>query len=142
VAKPLRAEELRAALEAALPGAAPEARENGAGEAFDRAQLMERVLGDVELLRELIALFLDSYPGQLAQIGAAIEAGDAGALERAAHSLKGSVSHFAAREPFEAALRLEQMGLRGDLAGAEEAYQLLEASIQQLQAGLEALALE
>ena len=53
-------------------------------------------------------------------------------LERSSHKLKGSVSHFGARNAYEAARRLEEMGLNGDLV-AEEATVVLETEICRLQ---------
>jgi len=57
---------------------------------LDHALALERVGGDRSLLREIAVLFLDEYPRIMAEIRAALEAGNAVALERAAHSLKGS----------------------------------------------------
>jgi HPt (histidine-containing phosphotransfer) domain-containing protein len=52
------------------------------------------------------------------EIERAIASGDAAALRRAAHALKGSVANFAVPAPVEAARKLEKMGMDGDLSGA------------------------
>ena len=53
-------------------------------------------------------------------------------LQRAAHTLKGSIQFFGAKRPAEAALRLETKGREEDLSGAEEAWFLLVKEIEQL----------
>jgi HPt (histidine-containing phosphotransfer) domain-containing protein len=61
---------------------------------------------------------------------------DAAKLERAAHTLKGSVGNFAAHEAFEAARRLEQDGRRQDWDQAADDGAALEAALVRLQPAL------
>lgn len=75
--------------------------------AFDQNVALARVEGDTELLREIVALFSDEAPRLLSEIRESITHCDSKALERAAHSLKGSVGSFGAQGAFDAALRLE-----------------------------------
>jgi HPt (histidine-containing phosphotransfer) domain-containing protein len=103
---------------------------------------LERVEGDGELLKEIADLFLEDYPAQLKQIREAIVKGDAKTVERAAHSIKGAVSNFAADAAYNAALDLEMMGRSGMLDQAEEAYRKLETEIQRLAAFLSELEIE
>ena len=68
-------------------------------EVIDRAALdvlLETVGGDLEFLGELIGDFFDDSPQQLAAAGEALEADDAEALRRAAHSLKSNSANFGA----------------------------------------------
>ena len=58
-------------------------------------------------------------------------------LERAAHTLKGAASNFAAAAVTAKALELENMGMKQDLAGAPEALRELEARMQQLDSALQ-----
>jgi HPt (histidine-containing phosphotransfer) domain-containing protein len=106
---------------------------------LDRAFAEARVGGDAELLRELAALFLEEYPRLLEAIRAALAAGDARALERAAHGLKGSVANFGAPAAVAAALALEQAGKRGELPGAGERLARLECVLETLRSELAAL---
>ena len=101
-------------------------------EVFDRQAALERVEGDTELLEEVTQLFLDSSPKLLSQIGQAVSARDAQALNRAAHTLKGSVANLAADAAFQAAFRLEKIGRQGRLDDAEEAYAALQLEMQRL----------
>ena len=57
----------------------------------------------------------------MAEIRAAIEAGDASTIERLAHTVSGVASNFAAPAVVELARRLQAMGKAGELAGAEAA---------------------
>jgi CheY-like chemotaxis protein len=107
---------------------------------LDREQVMKRVAGDVELLKELIDIFLEECPPLLAAIREAIAGQDGEALEQAAHKLKGAVGNFSAPAAAEAALRLEVMGRERDLAGADAAYADLESGIERLKPALAALA--
>jgi two-component system, sensor histidine kinase and response regulator len=88
--------------------------------------------GDRDLLGEMTKLFLDVGPTLLSAVREAIARHDANGLEEVAHSLKGSVGIFTARTAQEAALNLEKIGRRGDLACAEEVYRSLENSTKQL----------
>jgi CheY-like chemotaxis protein/HPt (histidine-containing phosphotransfer) domain-containing protein len=111
-------------------------------EVLDKTAVLKRVGGDLELLQELLDLFLHDCPQQLAAIREAIAGPDSEALERAAHRIKGAVGTFGARAAVEAALRLETMGREGDLTQAEAAYAALEAGIQRLKPALAALVAE
>ncbi len=66
----------------------------------------------------------------------AVSRRDAGAVEKAAHALKGSVSNFVAKEAFEAAQQLEQVGRAGELDRAGETLTRLEEAIRRLGSAL------
>lgn len=59
-----------------------------------RAEIMESFDGDVPFIESLVVAFADRWPILIDEILAAFEAGDAGAVSRAAHSLKGSIGYF------------------------------------------------
>jgi HPt (histidine-containing phosphotransfer) domain-containing protein len=92
--------------------------------------------GDRELLRRIVDLFLLQAPQLLEEVREAISRRDALTLERAAHKLRGSVTNFAAKNAYDAALRLESMGHGGDLTQAAEAQAELETALGELQATL------
>jgi HPt (histidine-containing phosphotransfer) domain-containing protein len=106
---------------------------------FNRNEALFRVDGDMELLRELAGLFLENCPAQLAGIQVAIAQNDSRSLERAAHDIKSSVGVFCAKLAFEAALKLEIMGRKNDLAGVKEVYTTLEKEIGRLKPELEVI---
>lgn len=150
ISKPIRAEDLfeeierrirRTAAPAEPPASTP-APEPAPGEVLDRAVLLERVGGDLELLWEMIRLFLEECPRFMAALAEAASRRDPRGLERAAHALKGSVSNFAAAPATAAALRLEQMGRQGDLTQASEALAALERELERLKPFLTGLCQE
>lgn len=103
---------------------------------LDWERALENVDGSEELLIELAGVFIEECPEMMRQIRAAIDERDAPALQRTAHSLKGSARIFAAAAASEAALRLETMGADGDLSGAEDAWTALSAEVERLVAAL------
>ncbi len=144
ISKPIRAEELLRTLRH-LAGNGVEERagrgeeENaapGQQQAF-RAALLERVDGDEALLRELVDLFLQTYPDLLRRLRADCENGDADDLARQAHTLKGMLGNFGTGPAFTLALELEQAG-RGGCAGAEalDLFGRLDAAVEVLRADL------
>ncbi|APR79642.1 Signal transduction histidine kinase [Minicystis rosea] len=102
------------------PSAAAPASEPPEG-VFERAEAIARLAGDEALLRELIDVFMDEQRKWMGDIHAAIAAGDAALLKRAAHTLKGAVDSCGGRRVRSVAKDLEHMGREGSLAGAEEA---------------------
>jgi len=103
---------------------------------IDREAALQRVEGDELLLADLAKLFSDESPRMLLAIQDAIAHKKADVLERAAHSLKGSVATFAAQQAFELALKLERLGRAGELADAERIFGLLKAEIERVRADL------
>jgi signal transduction histidine kinase/CheY-like chemotaxis protein/HPt (histidine-containing phosphotransfer) domain-containing protein len=107
-----------------------------ANDVMDRAELLSRLEGDEQLLRELIDAFLDESGPMMQQVSEAVTSQDAGGLERAAHKLKGTVSIFGSRAATQAALVLETMGRERDLRHAEEAFPQLKEQMEALETAL------
>ena len=143
LAKPIQPERLRKIVEDMVSTPAWRDRRAPDGSktehVLDGRALLAQVDGDVRLLGKLTRLFLADCPGMLSAIKKAIASQDARGLQQAAHALKGSIANFAARGPFEAALKLETMGRRSELTGAEEAYLTLEKEITRLSQALAAM---
>lgn len=87
-------------------------------EPIDGEALKNRVDGDLDLLRDLAALFAEEAPRLLGQIELAIQQGSAIELEKASHKMKGSVLQFSAAAAASVAFELEQKGRSGSVAGA------------------------
>jgi HPt (histidine-containing phosphotransfer) domain-containing protein len=104
--------------------------------ASDLNAALNALEGDRELLRRIAQLFVVQSPQLLDEIRQALLRGDADALERAAHKLRGSVSNFFATKAHDAALRLERMGRDKDLTGGVEAQAHLESVLRELQGTL------
>jgi PAS domain S-box-containing protein len=131
--KPIRIGELEHAIAQLIspPNSAkvPVSEADQADGAIDHTALLAGVDGNRRVLRELVRLFLADCPRRLAEIKEAIRRGDAGALGRAAHTLKGSVGNFAAKSAFAAAQRLEIMSGDIDLENVDKACVTLESEL-------------
>lgn len=95
-------------------------------------EALERVEGDLDLLKELVDLFVEETPTMVGEIESAITAGNPTALQHAAHTLKGSVSNFAAPGAIAASLTLEQMGRQQDTSQAASAFASLKRELERL----------
>lgn len=124
--------------EQATPASAAPAQED-AGQ-FDIARALEAVDGERELLKGMIAIFMRQTPRVMQDIDQAIAAGDASALEIAAHKLKGSVAMFGAHAAREWAQKLEDIANAGELRDAAAARARLGEHIEKLRIALEAAA--
>jgi two-component system, sensor histidine kinase and response regulator len=92
---------------------------------FDENALRHRLLGDGELMLDVIRLFLVEMPAQLATIKEAVNARDAPALRSAAHALKGAAANLSAGGLFEAARVLERLAAESRMDAAEAAWRQL-----------------
>ncbi len=109
------------------------------GEGVDFDSAIARVGGDMDLFREIAAVFLDDCPTQLARIESAIANSDAEALRSSAHSLKGAVGNFGADAAREKALLLEEFGKEGRLEEVPAVHEELKKAVEQLVTALRAL---
>jgi HPt (histidine-containing phosphotransfer) domain-containing protein len=139
VSKPVRPRELFAAIEEVLAGRAgatdgltPESPFTAAAH-LDWDAALTHVGGDRELLRELVAIFLEHCPHWLEDLETAVASGEAVRLRAAAHAFKNPLGSLGAKAAYELALRLEKMGREGRLAGTAEVHKALEAEIGRLQ---------
>ena len=106
---------------------------------LDREVALARVGGDLTLLKEIATLFLENYNPWVAELRDAAARGDAQALERAAHGIKGSVATFGARAAVDAAQQIEQLSRRQDFSEVLQAVSLLELALATLRPELESL---
>ncbi len=139
VSKPIQAAELFRAIDEAL--AVSDHRltvpaNRLAANVFDHAGSLERTEGNEQLLGEMAVVFAAECPKRMQELHEAIARQDAARLERAAHTLRGSVSNFCAPAAVAAVSELETMGRAGVLDGASVAYEALETALQQLKPAL------
>jgi PAS domain S-box-containing protein len=111
-------------------------------EIFVKNALREGVDNDSGLLAQIVELFFEHCTDQLSQVEEAIARKDCNALMRSAHTLKGSLSNFAAEAASNLALKLETMGRNNSVEGADETLQNLKNEIEQLLPALSAFAKE
>jgi two-component system sensor histidine kinase/response regulator len=105
-------------------------------EVIDLPGLMSNLEGNRQLLREVIALFLDCCPKHIAQIELALSNGDNQILWRESHTLKGAIGSLHAPRAYRIVSSLEQSARSGDIAGVRQALADLEPSVEQLIARL------
>ena len=130
--KPIRIKELEQAIAKLVPTISvnvPMSKKNEKEQVIDHEALLEGFDGNRRLLKQIVRLFLADYPRRLAEIKAAIRRGDANALTRTAHALKGSVGNFAAKNAFAVAQRLETVGRNGQFETAGEECVALESEL-------------
>ena len=97
---------------------------------------MVRLRGDAGLLKELVDLFLAEHVKIQFSIDDAVARRDAAALQYAAHALKGAVANFLAKDAFQAAQQLEELGRSGDLSEVHQVRARVDETVRQLKAAL------
>ena len=102
----------------------------------ENPELLADLGDDLELVSELIELFLEKAPKLLSNLQRAVQSRDAKRLERAAHELKVAARNFGRSEAVNAALQLEVMGRKGDLAEVDVAHRTLRSKWAQLELAL------
>jgi two-component system, sensor histidine kinase and response regulator len=139
VTKPIRVEHLFEELERVtsdqLPAqpASPAPPPAPAAVAFDHASALERVEGDLELLTDLIGIFLEDLPRQVDALRKAVEDQDPNRIEQEAHRLKGAAASLGATAVSAGAARLEQSGRERNCAAAQSEWIQLEPEIARLE---------
>ncbi len=121
VSKPIRLEELLAAVDGidggrGAPAAAPRRKPTAA-----TAALLANFGGDPALLAEVIEMMLAATPAAEREIDRARTSGDTPAVAAAAHGLKGTVGLFAKGAAYEAAADLERAARHVDIDRIESA---------------------
>jgi len=91
--------------------------------------LLDSVMGDRALLVEMAELWLADSAKQERQIREGLRSDDAVMVQRAAHTLKGSVGTFQASAAQEAAKQMEMCAKDGDLLGARKAFEMLSTQL-------------
>ena len=99
---------------------------------FSLDEAMMRLSGESGLFREMAGFFFSDGLKLLTEIQAAAGAGDATAVEKKAHRLKGTVLYLGAQAAREAIARVEALGRSGDLTDAAEAIRCMETELTRL----------
>ena len=133
IPKPIRAKDLYKAVESMAVGKPQDPDiEPLEKEAIDRACLLEQIGGSPETLKVVVELFIVECPKMMKHIQSAIIDKDPSELQRAAHTLKGSIQIFGIEGPAAAAMRLEIIGRNENLSDAEDAWLTLVQEIERL----------
>ncbi len=142
LAKPIKLDELRSALtrwasappDVVVPGKQiliPTTADPTRG-IFDPAKMYRNIGGDSGLFAQLVRLFLDRHQTMLADIRTALADADSIAVERMAHTFKGTAGNLCASEVALTAGRLEAVGRLNALHDAPPVYAQLELEVARL----------
>ena len=158
LAKPVRLEDIRNVIErwgpkvaanlaepapaaadcrASDPGGKPPTPAASGNVPVDMDRLLEFTDGNPDSLRELITLYLEQTTEQLEQLGAAVEAGQAGEVRRLAHSCAGASATCGMRDLVPLLRELERQGAEGALRDADKLFQRADREFRRIQAFLQ-----
>lgn len=101
--------------------------------------LLESFGGDKEFLGEMLDAFFEDSPRQLEAAQAGLDAGDAEAVRRAAHSMKSSCANFGALTLSAQCRELEMLARTGSLEGGAEQLARIVTGYETAQAALKAI---
>ncbi|MEA3396675.1 MAG: response regulator, partial [Chloroflexota bacterium] len=99
---------------------------------FDRAGMLDRMMGDEELAETIVQGFLADIPQQIEALRNYLEAGDAAGAERQAHTIKGASANVGGEALRALAFELEKAGKAGDLESIKTRMDELAASFEEL----------
>jgi len=99
---------------------------------FDKASLLDRLMGDKELANEILAGFLEDVPRKFSALKEALEKRDASSVMREAHTLKGASADVGGKALLETTLEIEKAGEAGDLETVKACMPELETQFERL----------
>ncbi len=150
VSKPVVPRALAGVLEKWLPIEKDEGkRENGNGRngsspithdsapVFDRAAMLERLMGDEELAGTILDGFLEDIPRQIQALREFLDAGDVPGADRQAHTIKGAAANVGGEALRELASEMEMAAKAGDLAMVAARMTDLEKRFEQLKRAIQ-----
>jgi two-component system, sensor histidine kinase and response regulator len=108
------------------------ASDNFSPTTFDLSSAMEIVMDSEAIFQKIADMLIENCPGHIEKIRGAIAENNSDMLEREAHSLKGAVGNFAAKDAYEVAYHLEKLGKKGEMVLAEKGLLDLERALDEL----------
>jgi PAS domain S-box-containing protein len=138
VSKPIRQEELAAALARSTPvdGSRTVGEANGAVIDPDELDQLRRTVGGQEALEEVMTTFLEDTDRIVAALRSDTAAGRADEVRRHAHSLKSTAASFGASVLSDLCRHLEELGQAGRLEGAPALIEDIAAEFVRVRAAL------
>jgi signal transduction histidine kinase/DNA-binding response OmpR family regulator len=135
--KPIRGEQLYALIER-LTGEGdgslgPAGAEELVGGSLDRATVLDRFGGEVELFEEVALAFLGHGAIVRRELHSALASKDLVGLYRAAHGIKGSAANFGPSDTVEAAKELERLVTEGEIDALPAATARVLSSLERLE---------
>ena len=151
VSKPISPQALAEALDKWLPRETAAATKQATGkpeeaaavsveepdtQVFDKAGMMARLMGDEDLARRVVAVFLEDIPRQIEVLKGYREAGDVASAELQAHSIKGASGNVGGEALRAVAFELEKAAKNGDLESVTARLPELELQFSRLKKSL------
>jgi HPt (histidine-containing phosphotransfer) domain-containing protein len=136
LAKPIRPAELLDAITRATAGIAVRPIVAVDTDAFDRADVLARVEGDLELLGELAAMFRVETKRMISEITFALVTSNPRELQRVAHLLKSSAGSLGGTAVSRTAAAFETMGRENAFIGGAGLLKTLEGELFDLDRSL------
>ena len=117
------------------PAILPESgmQEDTAPALFDRQAVLERCIGNTDLVEKLIAKFFEQLGGDISALESAISDSNEQQVVQSAHRIKGASANLSMDSLREIAAEIERNGSEGDLGAAAEGFRRLGAEIIQVQ---------
>ncbi len=103
---------------------------------IDREGALDRLGGDEELFMELVQLFMENAPEQIAQLEEAIKAMDIDTARRASHSLKGSAANVGVVNVQQEAFQAESAAKNGDWEGLRFYHERIKTELEKVRSFL------
>ena len=104
---------------------------------FDLKATLEFLDGDHNILKKIIAAFLNDCNKLFPELQNGIAENDAKTIERTAHTIKGGALNFGAKKLAETARSLENIGESKDLTEAKEILPQLEKEFAEFKQAIE-----
>jgi len=99
---------------------------------FDKAGLLDRLMGDEALANEILGEFLEDVPRNVTALKEALDNGDAPSIQLRAHTIKGQSANVGGEALRETAFEIEKAGESGDLETVKARMTELEAQFDRL----------
>lgn len=112
--------------------------ETFANTVWDRDSALMRLGGDEELLSELLRLFIETIPQQIARLKEAIDKADMELAREIAHSVKGAAANIGAVSVQQGALQAESAAKEGEVEKVQGHYENIRVEMDKVQLLLQA----
>jgi two-component system, sensor histidine kinase and response regulator len=133
VPKPIQAEQLFATIASLCAAADASPAPAGLdGELVNWEAALRSVQGNAQTLQTMVEAALAEIPSLMMAIHRAVDEGDADALRRAVHTLKGSIRYFGGGAAYAEICQLEQIGQEARLRDAAPMLDALEGHIEEV----------
>ncbi|MBU2693290.1 MAG: response regulator [Candidatus Eisenbacteria bacterium] len=99
---------------------------------FDRDELLDRVMGDEDIVQMIAEEYFIDCPIQIAELYKALSDGDLELIQRRAHTIKGAAASMSAKGMREAACEIEAIANSGNLEAIKPAIERIETELESL----------